>query len=143
MAPLARRRQTRLVGPQAGAQRSPGHAECGFCASLARAEGLGGAGGTGSPLAAAPGTGRGWRPHLARAGAAAGAGREYGPGPVERGAPAGTPRRLVSARAARPGPSQHAKAEDERDKVRLRSPAPITSWDPVSVYPLGSRPELP
>lgn len=114
MAPLARPRQTRLVGPPAGARSSPdvlkaasvppGRARRGW-------EGPGGAGGPGRPLAAAPGAGRGWWPHLARAGAvaAAAAGREHGPGPAERGAPAGTPRRLVSPRAARPGPSQHAK----------------------------------
>lgn len=39
-----------------------------------------------------------------------GAGREHGPGLAEQGAPVGTPRRLVSARAARPGPSHRAQA---------------------------------
>lgn len=113
-------------------------AECGFCAPWARAEGPGGARGPGCSLAAEPpGAGRGCRPHLAeRTGGRArrlwGAGREHGPGLAEQGAPVGTPRRLVSARAARPGPSRQAKPEEDGDKVRTGDPAPTTTWHPAS-----------
>lgn len=109
MAPLALLRQTRLVGPPAGARRSPGSLNVASVHSGSTEE-PGGAQGPGHPLATALGAGRSWWPHLARAGAAAGAAAagarwQHGPGPVELGAPAGTPRRLVNARALRPGPS--------------------------------------
>lgn len=66
-----------------------------------------------------------------RGAAASGAGREHGPGPAEQGAPAGTPRRLVSARAARPGPNHQARPQEDGDKVRPGGPAPATSWHPA------------